>query len=55
MLVRFRTPTFGNITMFGDVAIQLLRMMDHSGTIPSAISPEDIPEALQRLREALDK
>jgi len=40
--------------MFGDVAIQLLKLMGHSGTVPSAILPEDIPVALQRLRAALD-
>lgn len=39
--------------MFGDVAIKLLRLMGHSGTVPSAIEPEDIPDALKRLKEAL--
>jgi hypothetical protein len=41
--------------MFGDIAVQLLKLMGHRGTIPSAINSEDIPEALQRLRDALDK
>ena len=39
--------------MFGDVAIQLLKMMGHSGTVPSAIEPEDIPYALQSLRKGI--
>ncbi len=39
--------------MFGDVAIKLLTLMGHSGTIPSAIGPEDIPEALRRLKKAI--
>ena len=54
MLVKFRSKAFANITMFGDVAVRLLRLMGHSGTVPSAIKPEDIPEALNRLRIAIE-
>jgi len=54
MLVTFRTKAFANITMFGDVAIQLLKLMGHSGTVPSAIEPEDIPETLKRLKTAIE-
>ena len=54
MLVTFQTKAFSNITMFGDVAIKLLRLMGHSGTVPSAIEPEDIPEALKKLKIALE-
>jgi hypothetical protein len=39
--------------MFGETAETLLLMMGHSGTIPSAILPEDIPAALERLEKAL--
>jgi hypothetical protein len=39
--------------MFGDVAVTLIKLMGHSGTIPSALMPEDIPEALERLRKAV--
>jgi hypothetical protein len=53
MLVTFQTKAFANITMFGDVAIKLLTLMDHSGTVPSAIGPEDIPKALRRLKKAI--
>jgi hypothetical protein len=53
MLVTFHTKAFADTTMFGDVAIKLLRLMGHSGTIPSAIAAEDIPDALRRLKEAL--
>jgi len=53
MLVTFRTKTYANITMFGDVAKQLLKLMGHSGTIPSAIKAEDVPAALARLETAL--
>lgn len=53
MLVTFRTKASGNVTLFGDVAIQLLKMMGHSGTVPSAILARDIPAALASLRQAL--
>jgi hypothetical protein len=53
MLVRFQSDV-GNLTMFGEVAVKLLKMMGHSGTVPSAILPEDIPGALERLRRSLD-
>jgi hypothetical protein len=53
MLVTFQTKAYANITMFGDVAKQLLKLMGHSGTVPSAISAEDVPNALERLRKAV--
>jgi hypothetical protein len=54
MLVTFSTDAYADITMFGDVAIRLLKMMGHSGTVPSAILAADIPEALRRLNKALN-
>ena len=53
MLVTFHTKAYANITMFGDVAKQLLELMGHSGTIPSAIKAEDVPAALARLETAI--
>jgi len=54
MLVTFRSKAWGNITMFGDVAETLLKMMGHSGTVPSALLARDIPAALARLKQGLD-
>lgn len=53
MLVTFTTDAHADITMFGDVALSMLRMMGHSGTVPSAIRAEDVPVALSRLTAAL--
>jgi hypothetical protein len=39
--------------MFGDVAKQLLALMGHSGTVPSAIKAEDVPAGLARLEAAM--
>jgi uncharacterized protein DUF1840 len=52
MLVRFRSNA-GDMTMFGDVALELIKMMGHSGTVPSAILARDIPPALERLKRAV--
>jgi len=53
MLVTFTTDAYADITMFGDVASTLLKMMGHSGTVPGAILAEDVPAALERLKNAL--
>ncbi|MFA7387964.1 MAG: DUF1840 domain-containing protein, partial [Thiohalobacteraceae bacterium] len=54
MLVTFSCPDYADITMFGDVAVRLLKMMGHSGTVPSALAPEDVAPALQRLETAIE-
>jgi hypothetical protein len=53
MLVTFHTDAWSSITMFGDVAVTLLKMAGHSGTVPSAMRAADIAPALARLKQAL--
>jgi len=53
MLVTFTCPAYADITMFGDVAIRLLKMMGHSATVPGALAAEDIRPALDRLVAAV--
>jgi len=53
MLITFTCKAHKNITMFGDVALRLIQLMGHSGTIPSAIAAADIPTALHRLQAAI--
>ncbi|HEY9148113.1 MAG TPA: DUF1840 domain-containing protein [Gammaproteobacteria bacterium] len=53
MLITFRSKAHADITMFGEVALRLLKMMGHSGTVPGALLPEDIPAAVARLEAAL--
>lgn len=55
MLVTFTCNAYADITMFGDVALTLLKMMGHSGTIPGAILAADVPAALDRLKRALQE
>lgn len=54
MLVTFTCKAYADITMFGDVAQRLLKMMGHSGTVPGAILAKDVPAALSRLRRAIE-
>ena len=53
MLVTFKTEAYANITMFGEVAVTLLKLMGHSGTVPGALMAEDVPAALERLKAAV--
>jgi hypothetical protein len=50
MLITFRTKAHADITMFGKIALSLIRLMGHSGSVPGAILAEDLPEAVARLR-----
>jgi len=34
--------------MFGEIAVALLRLTEHSGTVPSVILARDIPASLDR-------
>lgn len=55
MLVTFSCPAYADITMFGEVAVRLLKMMGHSGTVPSALLAEDVQPALEHLTAAVDE
>ena len=55
MLVTFTTDAYADITMFGDVALTLLKMMGHSqDCVPGAILAADVPMALNRLKAAIN-
>ena len=55
MLITFKSNAYADITMFGDVAQRLLKMMGHSGTVPGAILAEDVPVALERLKRGIEQ
>jgi hypothetical protein len=55
MLVTFSTDAYSDITLFGDIALTMLKMMGHSVTVPGAILAADVPEALRRLTMAIDE
>ena len=55
MLVTFTCDAHENITLFGDVAIRLLKMMGQSGTVPSALLAENVSAALAQLQQSIDQ
>jgi hypothetical protein len=55
MLVTFRSTATESITMFHDVAVQLLKLMGATGRVPGALGPDDVAEALQRLESATEQ
>ncbi|WP_129775749.1 DUF1840 domain-containing protein [Peristeroidobacter soli] len=55
MLVTFRSTATESITMFEDVAVQLLKLMGATGRIPGALGPDDVPAALSQLERATER
>jgi len=54
MLITFSCPAYANITMFGDAAVRLLKLMGHSGTVSGALLAPDVQAALARLEAAVE-
>lgn len=55
MLVTFRSTATETITMFEDVAVQLLKLMGATGRIPGALGPDDVVLALRQLEHATEQ
>ncbi|MGR9108418.1 MAG: DUF1840 domain-containing protein [Gammaproteobacteria bacterium] len=53
MMVTFRSKASADVVMFDDVAIRLIKLMGHSGTVPGALLAEDIDGALIKLKQAI--
>ena len=53
MLVTFKTKAHADITMFGNIAIELLKLAGMTGTVPTAILADDVPDKLATLERAL--
>ena len=53
MLITFKTRAYADVTMFGDIALELIKLMGRGETVPSAMEPEDIPQALMLLRQGV--
>jgi hypothetical protein len=53
MLITFKARAYADVTMFGEVALNLIKLMGRRETVPSAIEPEDIPQALKMLRAGI--
>lgn len=55
MLITFKTSAHANITMLGDVGRKMLEMMKFGTSVPGAVNAEDVSQALDNLRSALEK
>jgi Domain of unknown function (DUF1840) len=53
MLVTFRTKAHADITMFGHVGVELLKLAGMTGHVPTAILAADVPGVLAKLERAL--
>jgi len=54
MLMRFSVVSGPSIDMYEKQALEMLQAMGLSGTVPSAISPEDILPAIKKLETRLN-
>ena len=54
MLVTFTTDAYGDITMFGDAGLSMIKMMGHSVSVPGAILAADVPAAMNKLIAAVE-
>lgn len=55
MLITFSAKRCHSVTMFGDIATQLIAMMGFCETIPGAIREEDIDQALRNLQQRIEQ
>jgi len=53
VIVTFRTKAHADITMFGNVAVELLKLAGLTGNVPTAILGGDVPRVLGTLESAL--
>ena len=54
MLVKFKTNSHGDVTMLGDMARVMLKMMGQSGEVPGAVMAPDVSKARDALLAALE-
>ncbi len=53
MLITFKTKSYANITMLGNVGINMLEMMNFGTSVPGGIVSADLTEALDNLNRGL--
>jgi Domain of unknown function (DUF1840) len=55
MLVTFRSSATESITMFGDIAVQLLRLMGATGKVPGGMDAAEVSAALGRFEREIER
>ncbi|RTL51346.1 MAG: DUF1840 domain-containing protein [Rhodocyclaceae bacterium] len=54
MIITFRSPASGDVIMFGDVAKHMMQLMGKAVTDEGIVTVEQLPDAIARLRAAVD-
>ena len=54
MIVIFQSDASGDVIMFGDVAHKMMELMGKEPTAQGIVTVDQLPEALARLRAAVD-
>ena len=52
-MIVFKTKKHANVVMFEQVALNLIGLMQHSKTVPGALTEEEIEQAINNLRKAM--
>lgn len=52
-MIRFQTKGHADVVMFDAVAIKLVELMGHSGTVPGALNEDEVATALSKLQAAV--
>lgn len=55
MLITFKTKSYANITMLGEVGLKMLELMDYGVNVPGGIVADDVGSALENLKQGLAK
>ncbi|MEX2482256.1 MAG: DUF1840 domain-containing protein [Gammaproteobacteria bacterium] len=53
MPITFKSRHTPNVIMLETVALELLHLMGHTGTVPGALTAADLPAALTRLKAGI--
>lgn len=54
MLITFKTKSYADITLFGDAAKSMLKMLNFGAAVPGAIVAKDVGTALANLKSSLE-
>jgi hypothetical protein len=53
MVVTFKSRATGEFSMLGNEAVRRIKMMGRSGTVPGALSADEVSAALKQLKVAI--
>lgn len=54
-MIVFQTKHHADVSMFDHVALQLIGLMGHSGSVPGALTEEEVAGAFENLNDAVNR